>query len=123
MPPNIDPGRFGRGFFGPGPYHDSGPTSIEWALLALLLVSLGLLVWLTIDSVQRRKRFQGRGQRQGQGWRGGPGGQALAVARMRYARGEMSREEFLQASEDLTATSPGSPPPPEAPAEPPPAPA
>jgi putative membrane protein len=45
----------------------------------------------------------------------GSGDQALDTLRLRYARGEISREEFLQAIEDLGGPAPqdpGSPPPP-----------
>ena len=37
---------------------------------------------------------------------------ALREARLRYARGEMTREEFLQVSTDLGGTPPTTPPPP-----------
>ena len=64
-----------------------------FAFLALLIVGV-VLLW------QRNARS-------------GPGSrfdEALATLRMRYAKGEMTREEFLQANADLGG---GEPPPPE----------
>jgi uncharacterized membrane protein len=43
----------------------------------------------------------------------GSGDQALETLRLRYARGEITREEFLQATDDLGGQRPQGPPPPE----------
>ena len=48
---------------------------------------------------------------------GGPAADALGVVRLRYARGEIDREQFLQTTADLggTETYPVAEPPPDAP--------
>jgi putative membrane protein len=79
-------------------------------LPALLLIALiGIAVWAVL-------RLTGRGPGSAYGWAPAappvarPDG-ALEEVRLRYARGEISREEFLQRAQDLGATEsgPGSP--------------
>jgi uncharacterized membrane protein len=89
---------FGHGFLEHGHHHGPGP--LAWAILAILLAVLIVsLVNLGLGLAR------GRGRR----WPGGgfPGGssldRALALLRLRYARGEISRDEYLQASADLGA--------------------
>jgi uncharacterized membrane protein len=76
------------------PYADHGPHLLGWlvfaALLALLVVGVLALLGRT-----GRPRVIPAGARQE------PASDALTVLRLRYARGEISRDEFLQASEDL----------------------
>jgi uncharacterized membrane protein len=81
-----------------------GPDSLLWVIFALVLVLLLLaIVSLALDAYSRS---QGGGyfvKRLPPGGPPGllPGGQALGVLRMRYARGEISREEYLRVREDL----------------------
>jgi putative membrane protein len=100
---------FGRGFDGPG--RGGGWFFVGW-LLTLGLI--GLIIFLVMR--RRPMSFAGR-----QGWGPPPWAapprpdSALEIARARYARGEMSREEYLRVASDL-----GGAPPPDAnpPAEP-----
>ena len=83
-------------------YHDNGGDPHVWAWLFFLLVValvIGLAVFLAVRYAGRRTALPAAA---------GPVAldEPLAVLRMRYARGEVPREEFLQASEDL-----GRPPP------------
>jgi putative membrane protein len=68
--------------------------------ILLLLALVGLGVW----AVLRRGSPVFPATRAG-GAEAGPDG-ALKEVRLRYSRGEMSREEFLQRSEDLGAAGP-----------------
>lgn len=85
----------GMGFWGPGYAFRWIAVLMFLAFLALLAVGVALL------------------------WRRGVGGtggtrledEALATIRMRYARGEMTSEEFLKANEDLGGSPPQPPPP------------
>lgn len=100
---------FPRGFYrGPETFsfHEhAGSTSLQWATFALvLLIALtlfALIVARLAGGPPRRRRFR---------MRGGP--DPLEVVRMRFASGQITRDEYLQAASDLTA-QPG-PPPPEA---------
>lgn len=75
--------------------HGGDPHVLGWLIFAVLL---GLLVLAVVYAFTR----MGVGART----RLAPAAPAqlddpLGILRMRYARGELSREEFLQASEDL----------------------
>jgi uncharacterized membrane protein len=103
------------------------PDALAWAIFAVLLIILLIaIVSLALDAYYRSQGPRPFMKRLPPGIRAGvvPGGGALAVLGVRYARGEISREEYLQAREDLG----GSPdnaaeaptevvPPPEAPPE------
>ena len=107
---------FGR--FGPG----YGPRG-GWLFALLPLLIFGLLVALVAAAVVlllRRPPAGPPGSRPWPGqapWAGPRPDDALQIARARYARGELSREEFLRIARDL-----GAPPPPEAGPPPPPGP-
>jgi uncharacterized membrane protein len=80
-----------------------GPSDLAWVIFALLLVLLLLvLVSLALDAY-----YRSQGSRPSVKWLGpGPpgfasGGRALAVLGVRYARGEISRDDYLQARDDL----------------------
>jgi uncharacterized membrane protein len=81
-----------------------GPSDLAWVIFALLLVLLLLvLVSLALDAY-----YRSQGPRPFVKWLGpggppgfAPGGRALAVLDVRYARGEISREDYLQARGDL----------------------
>jgi uncharacterized membrane protein len=88
----MNPGQF------PG-YHDHGGDHNMWAMFLLVLVVaflIGLAVFLAVRWANRRAALPAAA-----------GAAALeeplAVLRMRYARGEVTREQFLQASADLGA--------------------
>jgi uncharacterized membrane protein len=92
--------------------HHHGSHPLAWVLFALLLVLLLLVIANLVATLQRKRRGP---------WPGGPGpgpwqhrgmgpafggGAPEEVLRLRYARGEISREEFLQASADLAGPGP-----------------
>jgi uncharacterized membrane protein len=94
--------------------HHHGGHPLAWALFALILVLLLLVIANLVATLMRRRRGP---------WGGGPGpwrhrgsGPVFAdggpehVLRLRYARGEITRDEFLQASTDLAGPAPGPPP-------------
>jgi hypothetical protein len=77
-------------------------------IFSLLLVLLLLvIVSLALDAYYRAQRPRHFVRRLGPGMPPGlfPGGRALGVLGMRYARGEISREEYLRAREDLGGPS------------------
>jgi uncharacterized membrane protein len=79
--------------------HDTGTSSVEWAILGLAIAILLGVILLLADRCRHRQHHRHLG------W-DHPGGfdKPLAIVRMRYSRGEMSREEYLQALEDLGAS-------------------
>ena len=86
--------------------HGGGSDSLEWVIFALLLVVILLLVALLALALTRRMRFRGRHFEHR--LHGPPGGgppfgrpDPLSIARMRYARGEIGRDEFVQLTQDL----------------------
>jgi len=94
-----------------GPHR--GGDSLEWVIFALLLLLILLVVALLVVSVMRPPMFRGprrgmHGPPAGRPW-GRP--EPLSIARMRYARGEIGRDEYLRLAEDL-GREPGPPPPP-----------
>lgn len=90
-------------------------------LIPLLLfgVLIGVLVWAVIRLTKERapaREMTFAGQVSPQVRRLDA---ALERARMRYAQGEMGREEFLQVARDLGGEQPVPPAPPDAPTDPP----
>lgn len=78
--------------------HHHGPGAFGWIFFALFLVTLALLAaaairWFLADRARPAQPAL-------------PGDDPLATLRMRYARGEIGRDDFLRANEDL-----GGPPP------------
>jgi putative membrane protein len=75
--------------------------------LLFLLAVVALVVWAVLRVAERRPDAARMGL-----WSptGRQGDAALEQARVRYARGEMSREEFLQISTDLQGEPPGATP-------------
>jgi putative membrane protein len=91
----LDPWDWGRG------------VAVRWLVMFFFLAFLALLA-LGVALLWRRGS--------GSAGSSGSGDQALEALRLRYARGEVTREEFLQASEDLGGATP---PPSSAPPQPP----
>jgi uncharacterized membrane protein len=113
--PGFGPGHFGRSD-GPmyfGEHHGGGGW--HWIVPLLFLLVLAALVAWTVLQARRTPRAVAIA----------PGGAAavdpaLAELRLRYARGEVSRDEFVATEADLRglAAAPA-PPPPQPPAAPP----
>jgi uncharacterized membrane protein len=76
----VDPWNWGRG------------VAIRWLVMFFFLAFLALLA-LGVALLWRRGSARPDSI--------DAGDEALAALRLRYARGEMTREEFLQANEDL----------------------
>lgn len=99
------------GFDHTGPYGDHGWWVFFGGVLPLVLfiILIGLVVWAVL-------RVTGRGRppvpASTRVPAASPPDEALHEVRLRYARGEMDRQEFVQRYRDLG----GSPPPPEHPA-------
>jgi len=97
----------GGGFF--PVYHDGGPSALTWTIFALQLATLlGLFALLAMAAARARFAFRhgpppGFGPRRfGPPGFGGPrNDDPLELVRMRYARGEIDRDQYLQASRDL----------------------
>ena len=88
-----------------GGHRGGGADTLEWVIFALLLVLILLVIAQMALVLLRRRRF---GRHFGRGMHGpGPGGppwgrpDPLAIARMRYARGEIGRDEYAQLTQDL----------------------
>ena len=94
-----------------GGHRGGGVDSLEWVIFALLLVLILLAIAQIALILMRRRRFgrHFRGGLHGPGPGGppSPGGppwgrpDPLGIARMRYARGEISRDEYAQLVRDL----------------------
>ena len=93
-----------RGFFDQPAYrvcaeHGSGASTLEWVIFALTVaILLGVLVLLLDRFARRPKR-----DRTGTAFTTDVSNEPLAILRHRYSSGEISREEYLQMSEDLGA--------------------
>jgi len=100
----------GRGF-GYGPalrvQEHVGNTPLQWATFALVL-----LIVLTLGALVIARLSAGRPRRSTVKMRRGGGPDALEVLRMRFASGQMSREDYVQAVSDLTVDAPTQPQPP-----------
>ena len=81
-----DPWTWGRGF------------AVRWVAWFLFMAFLALLA-LGVALLWRRGASDTKVERSA-------GDEALDAARLRYARGEMTREEFLQVTEDLGGPEP-----------------
>lgn len=110
---NPTPPFQGRGFgYGPAFFrvHDQvvGNTPLQWATFALVLLialTLGTLIVARLAGGGPRRRQFVKMRRHG-------GTDPLEVLRMRFASGQISREEYVQAVSDLTADAPTRPQPP-----------
>jgi uncharacterized membrane protein len=98
----LDPSAFGLG--SPGTAYRTGPFGGAFLVFFVLIVGffiVRVLFWST-----RASRYQG-GYGSGRG-RGYGGNRPAMVARMRYARGEITREQYNQIMQDL-GRPPGAP--------------
>jgi putative membrane protein len=86
---------------GYGPFGLLGGFFLIFIFLMIILAVVRIALWSS--------RARGYGYRQGYG--GGRRYGAVAIARQRYARGEITREQFDQIMQDLQRR-PGYPPPP-----------
>jgi uncharacterized membrane protein len=93
-------------FLAPGPGHD-GLGALEWAIFAIVLATLIAVVFALASRFARhRPPHWGRFA-----FAGAPPVDPVGVVRMRYARGEVSRDEYLQATRDLGGEPEAEPPP------------
>jgi uncharacterized membrane protein len=106
---NPNPPFQGRGF-GYGSFvrlhEQAGNTPLQWATFALVLLialTLGALIVARLAGGGRRRRF-----RMHRGHRPDP----LEVLRIRFASGQITRDDFLQATSDLAHEAPTQPQPP-----------
>lgn len=111
-PPN--PPFQGRGF-GYGPalriHEQMGNTPLQWATFALVLLivlTLGALIVARLAGGGRHRRFGRRRMLHRHGV------DPLDVLRVRFASGQITRDEFLQATSDLAHEAPTQPQPPAA---------
>jgi uncharacterized membrane protein len=90
------PPPFFRNGGGLGFEHHGGPGSLAWVIFALELLMLAALVVLVARAFAWRPRPAGPrfGRRPA-------AADPLDVVRYRYARGELTRDEYLQATHDL----------------------
>jgi len=119
-PGQTEPGQMmpGHGQF-PGPFrgrvdygdygmHHAGHPLFAWLALLLFAVLVGLAIFALIRVARRRPNGLAAGQVSAMD-------PALQELRVRYARGDVGREEFLQRSADLGFANPAvatTPPPP-----------
>jgi uncharacterized membrane protein len=72
-------------------HHAGGPSALAWATFALVLaLALAFLATAVAEAAARRRRPAVAGA------------DPLETLRFRYARGEIGRDEFVQAAADLT---------------------
>ena len=100
---------FHRGGFEVGPVfmHQGGHQALAWATFALvlLLVLAFFAMFVARMAGGRRHRWKYRMAFPGPGGPHGPH-DPLELLRMRYARGEIDRDAFLQGTSDLTEVKP-----------------
>ena len=103
---------YGRGY--PPPQylgHVNHGHPLAWILFFILLAILvGLAAAFTMRYLAARRTGGLRPAMVGM-----PAGDALSIVRMRYARGEIDRDQFLQATADLGGPTEYPAPPPDAP--------
>lgn len=84
-----------------GPMHETAwwSSSQGAVVICLMLLIAGLLNWLLVRSREAAAGCPARGS-----WHGDD--EAVALVRMRYARGELDRDGFDRIVQDLTGRSP-----------------
>lgn len=98
---------YGRGYPGFAPYAEHAHNGHPFLWL-LFLVVLAIVVGFAGAFVFNRLAGRRASWPSPAGVAGAPAGDALTIVRLRYARGEIDREQFLQATADLGGASPGS---------------
>lgn len=97
---------FQRGGFQVGPMylHQGGHPALAWATFALVLLLVLAFFAMFVARMAGGRRHRWKHQMAF----AGPGGphDALELLRMRYARGEIDRDAFLQGTTDLTEVKP-----------------
>ena len=82
-----------------------GPSALAWVIFALVLVLLLLAIGsLAIDAYYRSRSSRPAAAEVPGPAPGPPATEALAALDARYARGEIPRDEYLQARDDLRGT-------------------
>ena len=89
--------RHGGGLGYPGSAHEAGSSSVEWAILGLAIAVLVIVALLLLDAFLRWRHM--RRFRTGQSGHDEP----VAILRLRYARGEITHDEYSQALADIDA--------------------
>ena len=87
-------------FRGPGLEHHHGPGTLGWIIFALQLLMLAALAVLLVRAFAWRRRPDHQTT--------ATAGDPLEHLRWRYARGELTRDDYLQASQDLGGELPAS---------------
>jgi uncharacterized membrane protein len=108
-----------RGFgYGPGPFnvHEHMANSpLAWATFALVLLLVLTVGALLVARFSRGgRRHRGHFGPPMMRMRGGGRPDPLEILRMRFASGQITRDEFLQATSDLSHEAPTQPQPPAA---------
>jgi hypothetical protein len=106
-PPFVPHDGFGfRDGFYAGHLHHDGPPALAWATFALLLLLVLSFAALVLWQLSARRAVAGPGGRRRFAFAGGPGPRRrrpdpVELLRMRYASGEINRDEFLERTADL----------------------
>lgn len=82
-----------------GYYYDSGPGLLGWLIFAILVALLVVAVYAAGAHLARPEPARTLAAP-------AAAEEPLALLRLRYARGEISRDDFLQASADLGGSPP-----------------
>ena len=86
-------------------HHSDGGHTLLWVVFAILLVVLLVaLISLVLDAYKRSKAPE-----QLHGMEEAPAGGALAILDTRYASGELTRRDYLQARKDILGPGAASP--------------
>ncbi|HEY7692921.1 MAG TPA: SHOCT domain-containing protein [Gaiellaceae bacterium] len=101
------------GFRGDGPFRGAlvqhvdggGPSTLAWVIFALLLALLLLAIASLALDLYRSRRARATGATGTPPRAVDSSARALALLDDRYARGEVSRDEYLQARDDLRGTA------------------
>jgi putative membrane protein len=93
-------GGFERGYPGPGPYYGGPYFFFPFGFFIFIFIVFFAVRWIFWGWGWgwRRGRYQGR-------WGYGYGGDATEILRLRYARGEITKEQFDQMKKDLDEQS------------------
>jgi uncharacterized membrane protein len=83
-------------------HSDDGHRPLRILVLVLFLLLIGTVIWLVVREVNHRREHPVAAAGAAVAGAGGqPADAALEALRIRYARSEISRDEYLQMAEDL----------------------